>query len=71
MCTKILEIINQSVVANVLFFALVCWNSSIKASDSNRLKKLIRKADPVIGCNLDNYVTVVEEGNELFVILHG
>lgn len=58
-------------VANVLFFAMVCWNSDIEASDSNRLKKLIRKADPVIGCNLDNYVAVVEEDNELFVMLHG
>ena len=39
-----LEIFYQSVVTSVLFFAVVCWGSSIGASDTNRLNKLIRKA---------------------------
>ena len=36
-CSKMLEIFYQSVVASVLFFAVVCWGSSIGASNTNRL----------------------------------
>ena len=60
MCSKMLEIFYQSVVASVLFFAVVCWGSSIGASDTNRLKKLIRKAGSVIGCKQDTLESVVE-----------
>ena len=59
MCSKMLEIFYQSVVASVLFFAVVCWGSSIGASDTNRLNKLIRKAGSVIGCKQDTLEAVV------------
>ena len=40
--------------------AVVCWGSSIGASNTNRLNKLIRKAGPVIGCKQDILEAVVE-----------
>ena len=48
MCSKMLEIFYQSVVASVLFFAVVCWGSSIGASNTNRLNKLIGKTGSVM-----------------------
>ena len=60
MCSKMLEIFYQSVVASALFFAVVCWGSSIRASDTNRLNKLIKKAGSVIGVKPDTFEAVVE-----------
>ena len=34
-CSKMLEIFYQSVVASAIFFAVVCWGGSIRASDTN------------------------------------
>ena len=39
-CSKMLEIFYQSVVASAIFFAVVCWGSSIRARDTNRLDKI-------------------------------
>ena len=61
-CSKMLEIFYQSVVASVLFFAVVCWGSSIGASDANRLNKFIKTASSVIGCKQDTLEAVVERG---------
>ncbi|KAL3049835.1 hypothetical protein OYC64_011990 [Pagothenia borchgrevinki] len=44
---KMLEIFYQSVVASALFFAAVCWEGSIRAGDTSRINKLIRKAGSV------------------------
>lgn len=43
-----------------LFYTVVCWGGSIKASNTKRLNKLIKKAGSVIGCKLDTVETVVE-----------
>ena len=40
-CSKMLEIFHQSVVASIIFFAVVCWGSIIRAGDTNRLDKII------------------------------
>ena len=58
--SKMLEILYQSVVASVLFFAVVCLGSSIGASDTNRLNKLMKKAGSVIGCKQDTLEAVME-----------
>ena len=55
-----LEIFYQSVVASTIFFAAVCWGSSIRASDTNRLDKIIKKAGSVLGLRLESFETVVE-----------
>ncbi|KAL3065695.1 hypothetical protein OYC64_015782 [Pagothenia borchgrevinki] len=59
-CSKMLEIFYQSVVASALFFAAVCWGGSIRAGDTSRINKLIRKAGSVIGIKLDPFEAVVE-----------
>ena len=48
----------QSVVASALFFAAVCWGGSIRAGDTSRINKLIRKARSVIGIKLDPLAVV-------------
>ena len=70
-CSKMLEIFYQSVVASALFFAAVCWGSSIGAGDTNRLNKLIKKAGSAVGCKLDTADEVVEKRtlNKLLSIL--
>ena len=60
MCSRMLEMFHQSVVASVLFFTAVCRGSSIGASDTNRLNKLIKTAGSVIGCKMDEFEAVVE-----------
>lgn len=59
-CSKMLEILYQSVVASALNLTVVCWGSSIGADDNNRLNKLIKKAISVIGCKPDTFEVVVE-----------
>ena len=59
-CTKMLEIFYQSVVSSTIFFAAVCWGRSIRASDTNRLEKIIKKAGSVLGLRLESFESVVE-----------
>ena len=35
-CSKMLEIFYQSVMASAIYFAVVCWGSSISARDASR-----------------------------------
>ena len=41
-CTKMVVICNQCVAASTVWTAVVCCGSSIGASDTNRLNKIIR-----------------------------
>ena len=50
----------QSVLVSAIFFAAICWGSSIRASDSNTLNKLIQKAGSVLGTALEPLELVVE-----------
>ncbi|MPV02341.1 DUF1891 domain-containing protein [Escherichia coli] len=59
-CSKMLEMFYQSVVASALYFAVVCWGSSIGAGDTNRLNKLVKKAGSIIGCKQDSLEKVLE-----------
>lgn len=43
----------ESVVACVIFCAVVCWGGSMKIADTNRRDKLIRKAGSILGVELD------------------
>ncbi|TWW67365.1 hypothetical protein D4764_02G0004060 [Takifugu flavidus] len=60
-CSRMLHMFCQSVMASTIFFAVVCWGASIKAKDANRLNKLIKKAGSVVGCNLANLDEVVRD----------
>ncbi|XP_062860103.1 dehydrogenase/reductase (SDR family) member 7Cb isoform X1 [Trichomycterus rosablanca] len=70
-CSKMLTIFYQSVVAGAVFFAAVCWGGSIRAGDAKKLNKLIKKAGSVLGCSLDGFELVVERRsvNKLISIL--
>ncbi|TWW77216.1 hypothetical protein D4764_12G0006060 [Takifugu flavidus] len=43
-CSRMLHMFYQSVMASTIFFAAVCWGAGIKAKDANRLNKPIKKA---------------------------
>jgi len=60
MCSKMLEIFYQSVVASTIFFAAVCWGSSIRASDIIRLDKIIKKTGSALGLRMESFETVVK-----------
>ncbi|TWW52968.1 hypothetical protein D4764_0216870 [Takifugu flavidus] len=60
-CSRMLHMFYQSVMASTIFFAVVCWGAGIKAKDANRLNKLIKKAGSVVGCRLDNLDEVVRD----------
>ncbi|TWW80440.1 hypothetical protein D4764_01G0002550 [Takifugu flavidus] len=42
-CSRMLHMFYQSVMASTIFFAAVCWGAGIKAKDANRLNKLIKR----------------------------
>ena len=46
-CRTMLQMFYHSVVSSVIFYAVVCWGSRLKAADANRLNKLIREAGSV------------------------
>ena len=60
-CNKMLQMFYQSVVASTIFFAVVSWGAGIKAKDANKLKKLIKKAESVVGSKLVTLEEVVED----------
>ena len=49
-------------------YAVVCWGSSLRVRDTNRLNKIIKKAGHVVGEELDS-LTVVSERRMLSKIL--
>lgn len=60
-CNKMLQMFYQSVVASTILFAVVSWGAGIKAKDANKLRKLIRKAESVVGSKLVTLEEVVED----------
>ncbi|TWW61276.1 putative E3 ubiquitin-protein ligase HECTD4 [Takifugu flavidus] len=50
----------DSVVASVLSYAVVCWGGSVTKADLSRLEKLIRRASSVVGMKLKPLATVAE-----------
>jgi len=59
-CRTMLQMFYHSVVSSVIFYAVVCWGSRLKAADANRLNKLVRKAGSVPGVELESFVEVSE-----------
>lgn len=58
--TRLLDVFYQDILANVLFYAVLCWGGSISMDDSNRINKLIKKAGSVIGVTPDSLEVIVE-----------
>uniref|UniRef100_A0A3B1JXG3 Reverse transcriptase domain-containing protein n=1 Tax=Astyanax mexicanus TaxID=7994 RepID=A0A3B1JXG3_ASTMX len=59
-CKKLLQMFYQSIVASILFYAVVCWGGNMKRRDASRLDKLVRRAGAVVGMELDSLVTIAE-----------
>ena len=50
----------QSVVASIVFYAVVCWGGGIKAWERNKLEKTIKKASSVVGLRMEGLQSVAE-----------
>lgn len=48
-CSKMLHIFYQSVVASAIVFAAICWGSSIRTSNSEKLNNLTKEVGSVLG----------------------
>ncbi|KAJ0028904.1 hypothetical protein NQD34_003901 [Periophthalmus magnuspinnatus] len=48
-CRTMLRMFYESMVASAIMYAVVCWGSSLRVRDTNRLNKIIRKAGHVVG----------------------
>ncbi|KAI4899630.1 hypothetical protein NFI96_014632 [Prochilodus magdalenae] len=59
-CQKLLLMFYQSVVASVLFYAVVCWGGSISKRDAGRLDRLVRKGGSVLGLELESLTPLAE-----------
>ena len=48
-CSRLLRMFYQSVVASAIFSAVACWGSGAGEGEKNRLNKLVEKASSVVG----------------------
>lgn len=60
-CSKLLRMFDHSVVASILFYAVVCWGGSTKKSDDRRLDRLVKKAGSVVGAELESITSVADK----------
>ncbi|TWW66685.1 hypothetical protein D4764_20G0007170 [Takifugu flavidus] len=58
-CRSLLRTFYDSVVALVIFYAVVCWSCGSSERDRKRLNKLVRRAGSVLDCSLDSIDGVV------------
>ncbi len=59
-CRTMLSMFYESVVASAIMYAVVCWGSSLRVRDINRLNRIIKKAGHVVGEELDSLIEVSE-----------
>lgn len=59
-CRTMLRMFYESVVASAIMYAAVCWGSSLRVRDINRLNRIIKKAGHVVGEELDSLIEVSE-----------
>ncbi|TWW54042.1 hypothetical protein D4764_0214270, partial [Takifugu flavidus] len=59
-CRTLLRTFYDSVVALVIFYAVVCWSCGSSERDRKRLNKLVRRAGSVLDCSLDSTEEVGE-----------
>lgn len=51
----------QTVMASVLFLALVCWGDKTRKRDAGQLDRLVRKTDHVVVIELELLTSVAEK----------
>ncbi|TWW61112.1 hypothetical protein D4764_05G0012020 [Takifugu flavidus] len=59
-CRSLLRTFYDSVVASVIFYAVVCWSCGSSERDRKRLNKLVRRAGSALDCSLDSIEEVGE-----------
>ena len=59
-CSQMLHVFYQSVLASAYIFAAICSGSSIRAGDSEKLNTLIKKDCSVLGTALETLELVVD-----------
>ena len=59
-CSRLLYMFYQSVVASILLYAVVCWGGGIKAGERNKLEKTIKKASSVVGLRMEGLQSVAD-----------
>ena len=52
-CRPLLRTFYDTVVASVIFYAVVCWGCGFTERDRKRLNKLVGRAGSVLGCTLE------------------
>ena len=57
----LLHMFYQSILASVLFYAVVCWGNGLKTEDKNKINKLIRKAGSIIGVMPDPLEKILDK----------
>lgn len=69
--TRLLLIFYHSVVASLNFFAAVCWEGGIGNGGINKLNKLVRKVNTVVGLELNSMTVVTERrmGGKMNIIM--
>lgn len=62
-CSTMLRMFYQSVVASASFFAIVCWGNRVRTVDANKINKIIRKSFLPVAIRLYNSFTSGREMN--------
>ena len=57
----LLHVFYQSILASVMFYAVVCWGNGLKIEDKNKINKLIRKAGSIIGVMPDSLEMILDQ----------
>ncbi|TWW71213.1 hypothetical protein D4764_17G0006960 [Takifugu flavidus] len=60
-CRSLLRTFYDSVVASVIFYAVVCWSCGSSERERKRLNKLVRRAGSLLDCSLDSIDEVGEK----------
>lgn len=55
-----LQMFYHSVEANIIFYAVLCWCSRVKAANATRFNKLIMKTGSLLGVELESLGEVME-----------
>ena len=70
-CKKLLQMFYQSVVASVLFYAVVCWGGNCKKRDAARLDRLWAGVLELIHTRISYPEVQIRNINQSFLLLPG
>ena len=59
-CSRLLTQFYHTVVAGAVFYAVAVWGSGLRRADRDKLNKIVRKANSVVGGGLNSLETVAE-----------